>query len=110
LSSSYWIDNLGFITEGKTCRYIHQTLLLGFSNWPVIYYTQSSFLTSLSPCHQQVFLAPLPGIEEEEFPTSTMRQQNAKQVFWHHFQGGRRHLQEEFSHTHPLLCFKFCFT
>jgi hypothetical protein len=52
LAFSYWIDYLGFITEGKTCCYIHQTLLLGFSNWPVIYYTQSSFLTSSSPRHQ----------------------------------------------------------
>jgi hypothetical protein len=39
LPSSYWIDKLGFITEGKTCCYIHQTLLLGFPNWPVIYFT-----------------------------------------------------------------------
>jgi hypothetical protein len=53
LAFSYWIDYLGFITEGKTYCYIHQTLLLGFSNWPVIYYTQSSFLTSSSPRHQE---------------------------------------------------------
>jgi hypothetical protein len=53
LSPSYWIDYLGFITEGKTCCYIHQTLLLGFYNWPVIYYTQSSFLTSSSPRHHR---------------------------------------------------------
>jgi hypothetical protein len=51
LAFSYWIDYLGFITEGKTCCYIHKTLLLGFSNWPVIYYTQSSFLASSSPRH-----------------------------------------------------------
>jgi hypothetical protein len=61
LAFSYWIDYLGFITEGKTFYYIHQTLLLGFSNWLVIYYTQSSFLTSSSPRYQQVFLVPLPG-------------------------------------------------
>jgi hypothetical protein len=29
LSFSYWIDNLGFITEGKTCCYIHQTFSWG---------------------------------------------------------------------------------
>jgi hypothetical protein len=51
LSPSYWIDNLGFITDGKTCYYIHQTLLLGFSNWSVIYYT----LTSGTIKHNQVF-------------------------------------------------------
>jgi hypothetical protein len=84
LAFSYWIDYLGFITEGKTCCYIYQTLLLGFSNWPVIYYTQSSFLASSSPLHQQVFLAPLPG---------------RKKTF-----------ARGVSHAHPLLCFKFCFT
>jgi hypothetical protein len=36
LSFSYWIDNLGFITEGKTCCYIHHTILLVFPNWPII--------------------------------------------------------------------------
>jgi hypothetical protein len=109
LAFSYWIDNLGFITEGKTCCYIHQTLLLGFSNWPVIYYTQSSFLTSSSRRHQQVFLAPLPGIEEEEFPTSTTRQQNAKQVFLALLPGRKKTSARGVSHAHPLLCFKFCF-
>jgi hypothetical protein len=59
LAFSYRIDNLDFKTEGKTCCYIHQTLLLGFSNWPVIYYTQSSFLASSSPRHQR---ACNPGI------------------------------------------------
>jgi hypothetical protein len=31
-------------------------------------------------------------------------------LFWHHCRGGRRLLRGEFSHAHPLLCFKFCFT
>jgi hypothetical protein len=30
LAFSYWIDNLGFITEGKTCCYIYQTFSWGF--------------------------------------------------------------------------------
>jgi hypothetical protein len=38
-----------------------QNLLLGFTNWPVIYYKPTSFLAPSSPRHQQVFLAPLPG-------------------------------------------------
>jgi hypothetical protein len=31
-SFSYWFDNLGFTTEGKTCCCAHHNLLLGFSN------------------------------------------------------------------------------
>jgi hypothetical protein len=27
-----------FLTEGKTCCYIHHTFILGFPNWPVIYF------------------------------------------------------------------------
>jgi hypothetical protein len=50
LTSSYWIDNLGFITEGKLAT-IFIKPSLGVSNWPVIYYTQSSFLASSSPRH-----------------------------------------------------------
>jgi hypothetical protein len=60
---SYWIDNLGFITEGKLAA-IFIKPSLGVSNWPVIYfinYTPTSFLAPSSPRHQQVFLAPLPG-------------------------------------------------
>jgi hypothetical protein len=37
LAFSYWIDNLGFITEEKlTAIFIKPSL--GVSNWPVIYY------------------------------------------------------------------------
>jgi hypothetical protein len=54
LSPSYWIDNLGFITEGKLAA-IFIKPSLGVSNWPVIYfinYTPTSFLAPSSPCHQ----------------------------------------------------------
>jgi hypothetical protein len=51
LSASYWIDNLGFITEGKLAA-IFIKPSLGVSNWPVIYYTPTSFLASSSPRHQ----------------------------------------------------------
>jgi hypothetical protein len=37
LAFSYWIDKPWFLTEGKTCCYIHHTFLLGFPNWPVIH-------------------------------------------------------------------------
>jgi hypothetical protein len=37
LAFSYWIDNLGFIIEGKlTAIFIKPSL--GVSNWPVIYF------------------------------------------------------------------------
>jgi hypothetical protein len=54
LSFSYWIDNLGFITEGKLAA-IFIKHSLGVSNWRVILLhqqTQSSFLASSSPRHQ----------------------------------------------------------
>jgi hypothetical protein len=56
LAFSYWIDNLGFITEGKLAA-IFIKPSLGVSNWPVILLhqqTQSSFLALSSPRHQQV--------------------------------------------------------
>jgi hypothetical protein len=46
LAFSYWIDNLGFITEGKLAA-IFIKPSLGVSNWPVIYfinYTPTNFL------------------------------------------------------------------
>jgi hypothetical protein len=51
---SYWIDYLGFITEGKLAAILIKPSL-GVSNWPVILLhqqTQSSFLASSSPRHQ----------------------------------------------------------
>jgi hypothetical protein len=58
---------------------------LGFSNWPVIYYKPTSFLasSSLGPIK---FSGAVAGEEVEDF------------------------CKGSFSHTHPLLCFKFCFT
>jgi hypothetical protein len=53
LAFSYWIDNLGFITEGKFAA-IFIKPSLGVSNWPVIYfinYTPTSFLAPSSPRH-----------------------------------------------------------
>jgi hypothetical protein len=37
LDFSYWTDKPWFLTEGKTCCYIHHTFLLGFPNWLVIH-------------------------------------------------------------------------
>jgi hypothetical protein len=52
----------------------------------------------------------LPGIEEEEFPTSTTGQQNAKQVFRRRCREKRRLLQGEFR-THILyFVLSFAFT
>jgi hypothetical protein len=61
---------LGFITEGKLAAVLI-TPSLGVPNWLVIY-----IINTVPPTR---FLAPLPRNEEEEFPTSTTRQQNAKQ-------------------------------
>jgi hypothetical protein len=77
LAFSYWIDNLGFITEGKLAA-IFIKPSLGVSNWPVIYfinYMPTSFLAPSSPRHQQ--------------------------VFWRRCRGKRRLLQGEFR-THIL--------
>jgi hypothetical protein len=57
LAFSYWIDNLGFITEGKLAA-IFIKPSLGVSNWPVILLhqqTQSSLLAPSILRHQQVF-------------------------------------------------------
>jgi hypothetical protein len=91
LSASYWIDYLGFITEGKLAA-IFIKPSLGVSNWLVIYY--------IFPCQlgSRSFLSPLPSIEEEAFTPSSPRHQ---QVFWRCCRGGRRLLQGEFC-THIL--------
>jgi hypothetical protein len=77
---------------------------LGVSNWVIIYKTPTS-----TPHHQQVFLEPLPGIEKEEAPTSTTRQQ----FFWRRCRGERGFLQGESLASNLLLCdcfalFYFC--
>jgi hypothetical protein len=38
-----------FLTEGKACCYIHHTLHLGFSNWPVTYSASITHCLSSSP-------------------------------------------------------------
>jgi hypothetical protein len=77
LAFSYWIDNLGFITEGKLAAvFIKPSLRV--SNWPVIYiinYTPTVFWHHSTPRHQQ--------------------------VFWRRCRGKRRLLQGEFC-THIL--------
>jgi hypothetical protein len=55
LAFSYWIDNLGFITEEKlTAIFIKPSL--GVSNWPVIYiinYTPTVLWHYSTPRHQR---------------------------------------------------------
>jgi hypothetical protein len=116
LTSSSWTIKPWFLTEGKTCCYIHHTLLLGFptgQSFTSLITCQQVLWHYLSPRHQQVFLAPLPRNEEvveEEAPTSTRRQQNINKFFWHCCRGGRRLLQGEF-HTHILyFVLSFAFT
>jgi hypothetical protein len=55
LALSYWIDYLGFITEGKLAVVLI-TPSLGVPNWSVIYIINTA--PSIS------FLAPLPGREK----------------------------------------------
>jgi hypothetical protein len=79
LSFSYWIDNLGFITEGKLAA-IFIKPSLGVSNWPVILLhqqTQLSFLASSSPRHQQVFWRHCRGLKK-------LPHQLHANKFWHH--------------------------
>jgi hypothetical protein len=47
LAFSYWIDNLGFITEGKLAA-IFIKPSLGVSNWPVIYFINYTPTSSLA--------------------------------------------------------------
>jgi hypothetical protein len=55
--------------------------------------------------HQRLFLAPLPGSEEEEAPLSTTRQQD---FFWRRCRGERGFLQGE-SLTSNLFTLLFFF-
>jgi hypothetical protein len=48
LAFSHWIDNLGFITEGKLAA-IFIKPSLGVSNWPVIYFINYTPTSSLAP-------------------------------------------------------------
>jgi hypothetical protein len=47
LAFSYWIDNLGFITEGKLAA-IFIKPFLGVFNWPVIYFINYTPISSLA--------------------------------------------------------------
>jgi hypothetical protein len=84
LAFSYWIDNLGFVTEEKLAA-IFIKPSLGVSNWLVIYFinnTPTSSLALFITAPSTSFLALLPG----------KKKTSAREV----------------SHAHPLLCFKFC--
>jgi hypothetical protein len=55
LAFYYWIDNLGFITEGKLAA-IFIKPSLGVSNWPVIYfinYTPSNGIKFFGTIHHR---------------------------------------------------------
>jgi hypothetical protein len=66
------------------------------------------FLTEGKPCcytHHTFLLGFPTGWWKDNTPASI------KNFFWCRCRGGRRRLLwGEFSHAHPLLCFKFCFT
>jgi hypothetical protein len=83
---SYWIDYLGFITEGKLTAIFIKTFSWGFQL--ADYFTSSTNAIKLSSiiitAPPTSFLAPLPG----------KKKSSARGV----------------SHAHPLLRFKFCFT
>jgi hypothetical protein len=52
LSLSYWIDNLGFMTEGKLAAIFIKTFSWGFPTGRLFYFINSA---------PSSFLAPLPG-------------------------------------------------
>jgi hypothetical protein len=63
LSPSYWIDYLGFITEGKLAAIFIKSSL-GVSNWPVIFTSSTNtnkFSGTIITAPSTSFLAPLPG-------------------------------------------------
>jgi hypothetical protein len=64
--------------------------------------------------HQALFMAPLPGIEEEEAPTSTIHSHinyRPAVFFWRRCRGGSRRLLRGEFHTHILyFVLLFCFT
>jgi hypothetical protein len=100
LAFSYWIDYLGFITEGKFAA-IFIKPSLGVSNWPVIYYTFPRQLGNRS------FLSPLPRDLRRSFHIIITAPSTS---FLAPLPGKKKTSARGVSHTHPLLCFKFCFT
>jgi hypothetical protein len=82
LSSSYWIDNLGFITEGKPAAiFIKPSLGVFQLAGHLLHTIKFSGIIITAPSTN--FLALLPG----------RKKTSARGV----------------SHAHPLLCFKFLF-
>jgi hypothetical protein len=67
LSPSYWIDNLGFITEGKLAA-IFIKPSLGVFNWPVIYFINKCQQVFWHHHHHTInkFSSAVAG-EEEDF-------------------------------------------
>jgi hypothetical protein len=99
LALSYWIDNLGFITEGELAAIFIKSSL-GVSNWPVIYYTFPRQLGNRS------FLSLLPRLKKK----LPHRNHRAINKFSGVVDGEKKTSARGVSHAHPLLCFKFCFT
>jgi hypothetical protein len=96
LALSYWTIKPWFLTEGKLAAVLI-TPSLGVPNWPVIY-----IINTAPPIS---FLVPLPGIEEEEAPTSTRHQKFSGAV------AGEKEVfcKGSFARTSFTL-FIFCFT
>jgi hypothetical protein len=72
-------ENLGFLTEGKLGAIFIKTFSWGLPtgrSFTSLTTRQQVFWHHHHRAPHQVFLAPLPGNEEEEAPTSTKRQQN----------------------------------
>jgi hypothetical protein len=82
---------------------------LGFpTGWSFTTHKESSSAVTHAPAAN--FQVPLPGIEEEEAPTSTTRSHVnlAPAIFWRRCRGRVEDLCEgSFSHAHPLLCYCF---
>jgi hypothetical protein len=90
LAFSYWIDNLGFKTEGKLAA-IFIKPSLGVSNWPVIYFI------NYMPSNRIKF-------------SGTIHHRAINKFFWRCCRGKRRLLQGEFR-THILyFVLSFAFT
>jgi hypothetical protein len=77
---------------------------LGFSNWPVIY-------TSSTRPHQ-VFWGRCRGTKKKKKKKLPRKQGASKTLssFLAPLPGRKKTSARGVSHTHPLLCFKFCFT
>jgi hypothetical protein len=64
LAFSYWIDNFGFITEGKLAT-IFIKPSLGVSNWPIIYiinYTPTKHHKFSGTIQHRAIRQPLGGV------------------------------------------------